>query len=737
MKTTRRTFCKAGAAAAALRPWKTASAASSVSPGSLAGQRPRLLHPQDQLERWSFWSNRDWDWYEQNLPFWESPDPKIDEIYYYRAEVLTKHLRYASPETGYIFTEFSNADSLPWAGRYNGIASAADLHFEEARWLKSRRYTEDYARYWMKTPGAQPRNYGFAAAWSAWQMGLVHGSQQVAESLLDQYVENFEIWEKGRTDYPHDNGFDPQRRLFWNTGRDVGGEFNLASCQLSESLRGIEGYKIRGGAGYRPDINALMFAEADTIAAIARSVGNAQLAMKYTAKASSIRQRTQTDLWDARRSFFLHRWRRDEYSERDTRDHRSIREWSMIWDTNSDRNGGVGYQPDRHGLEHGRELTGYIPWRYGLPEDNADLASAWQFLISPQHFQAPFGLTTAERGDPWYHVVYHACRHNGQSWPFHTSRTLTAGARFLADYRHHGDFTREAWMDIFSGYVRMQYERGKPHLAEAHHPDKDLWVQNEWPGLDYFHSSYINLVLTGIAGLRPSDDGYAIVKPLAPRTWDYFAADRIAYRNHELSIVWDRTGSRYGIGQGFTILVDGEVAAHSATLDDLRVPLPALKVAPQPYEVVVSANAEGKPYPKPSASFTAKYTPESAALDGLIWYDQEYGDKWTCRGSWNSEDWFKVEFAAAIEVSALRLHLYADQLEVVAPDSITCLWLQDGQWTSVQLREITPAVPTAGRANTLRFDPVTTKAIRVVFKHPIGLGVGLAQLQVLAPLLHV
>ena len=189
MKWTRREFCQTGAASvAALRLHAL--------PAVPAGHAP-LLNADNQLERWSFWHNRDWDWYKANIPFWESPDSQIDEIYYYRAEVLTKHLRYASPETGYVFTEFSNADTLPWAGRYNAIASATDLQFEEIRWLKTRQYAHDYARYWMLTPGAQPRNFGFPVAWSTWQLAMVHGDPSIALNLLDHYVSNYEGWEAG------------------------------------------------------------------------------------------------------------------------------------------------------------------------------------------------------------------------------------------------------------------------------------------------------------------------------------------------------------------------------------------------------------------------------------------------------------------------------------------------------------------------------------------------------------
>lgn len=286
-------------------------------------------------------------------------------------------------------------------------------------------------------------------------------------------------------------------------------------------------------------------------------------------------------------------------------------------------------------------------------------------------------------------------------------------------------------MDMFSTYARTQYENGRPHLAEAHNPFKDEWVQNEWPGIDYFHSSYIDLVLTGIAGLRPADDGFLTVKPLAPESWDYFAADEIAYRNHRVSIVWDRTGQRYGLGRGFFVFVDGEIAARENRPTALKVPLLAASAAPQPYEVIVSANCDGMPYPKPSASFTAKYTPETAPLMGLTSFDQDYGDKWSCRGSWNDEDWYQVDFEHMTEVDAVRLFLYADDLEVAVPKSCTVAYRKDESWQEVQLISAqTP--PMAHRANTYRFHPVRTNGIRVTFRHARGRGVGLSQIQVLA-----
>ena len=725
MKWTRREFCQTGAASLA---------AAAIPPvGTTPAVRSSILDAQKQFDRWTFWTNRDWDWYTTNVPLWESPHQEIDEIYYYRAEVLAKHLRYTSRATGYIFTEFSNAERLPWAGRFNAIASAADLQMEEIRWLKTRQYAADYARYWMLTEGAEPRDYGFPVAWSTFQMGLVHGDQSIACALLDRYVANYEAWERGRVDYPHDHGYDPARQLFWNTGRDMGAEFNLPSCQLSEPLRGISGYKIRGGAGYRPDINSALYAEADAMGRIAEISGRQDLANRFAQKAASLRECTQRDLWDQEREFFIHRWRYDEYSEGDTAKRRSIRSWSKIWDTNSDRNGGVGYNPQLRGVGHGRELVGYTPWRYSLPTDDARYAAAWRFLTSPDYFDAPYGPATAERNDPWFHVIYHACRHNGQSWPFHTARILSAAATLLNDYQHHGSFTRDEYFHLVERYARTQYKNGRPHLAEAHHPDKDDWVQDEWPGLDYFHSSYIDHIITGLAGLRPSDGETITINPLAPASWDFFALDGVAYRNHRISIIWDRNGERYSLGSGLILYVDGQPAARAQNLGRLTAPLAKALSAPAPYEVIVSANSEGAPFPKAEASFTAKYDSAAAALNGLCWYDPEYGDKWTSRGSWTNEDWFQIDFGKLETVGALRLFLYADEKGVQAPLSYIVLYDLDNQWMPVRSTSIRPPKPQANCANTVMFAPVTTHKLRIVFQHQPGNGVGLAQVQALAP----
>ena len=115
-------------------------------------QARSILDHRALLERQTWWDNRDWDWYEANIPFFESPDSEIDATYYYRWELVTKHLTYGSPESGYTFTEF--IDRPFWSGAFGAISCPLGHQLYEVRWLRDQRIVEDFARYWFETPGA-------------------------------------------------------------------------------------------------------------------------------------------------------------------------------------------------------------------------------------------------------------------------------------------------------------------------------------------------------------------------------------------------------------------------------------------------------------------------------------------------------------------------------------------------------------------------------------------------------
>ena len=94
-------------------------------------------------------------------------------------------------------------------------------------------------------------------------------------------------------------------------------------------------------------------------------------------------------------------------------------------------------------------------------------------------------------------------------------------------------------------------------------------------GKDYNHSTYCDLIITGLVGLRPRADDTVEVNPLLPAgTWDYFCLDGVPYHGRSLTVLYDRTGRKYGRGRGLQILVNGRAIGGSTTLGRLTATLP-------------------------------------------------------------------------------------------------------------------------------------------------------------------
>ncbi len=124
----------------------------------------------------------------------------------------------------------------------------------------------------------------------------------------------------------------------------------------------------------------------------------------------------------------------------------------------------------------------------------------------------------------------------------------------------------------------------RPWIDENLNPYTGDWIARsllrerkqapEERGKDYNHSSYCDLIITGLVGLRPRADETVEVNPLAPEDWPYFALDRIAYHGRTLTILWDRTGQRYGRGRGLRVLADGREIAAADQLTRVEGKLP-------------------------------------------------------------------------------------------------------------------------------------------------------------------
>lgn len=474
-------------------------------------------------------------WMAANVPLFDCPDEVLEEIYHFRWWTFRKHLK--NTPDGFVITEF--LPKVSWSGKHNTISCPAGHHFREGRWIRDTKYLNDYAVFWFKK-GGSPRRYSFWSADALNQQALVTGDDFVALELLPDLIANYREWEKSR--------LEPDG-LFWQIDDRDGMEVSI----------GGEGHR---GQGKRPTINSYMFGDATAIAAIASRNGKTDIAKEFQAKANKLRLLVQNKLWDKDAKFFKNLPR------------------------------------DQEELVDVRELHGFTPWYFELPAKNQGYEVAWKQLTDPKGFLAPFGPTTAEQRHPGFKISYtgHECQWNGPSWPFATSVTLTALANVLHSYPQES-ISKKDYFDTLKTYTkshRLTRPDGKvvPWIDENLNPETGDWISRtrlkSWKdktwdpgkggierGKDYNHSSYCDLVITGLIGLRPRADDLVEINPLVPDgTWDWFCLDQIPYHGKMLTIIWDKTGKHYQRGQGLQILCNGNPIASSPTLTRLTGKLP-------------------------------------------------------------------------------------------------------------------------------------------------------------------
>ena len=95
-------------------------------------------------------------------------------------------------------------------------------------------------------------------------------------------------------------------------------------------------------------------------------------------------------------------------------------------------------------------------------------------------------------------------------------------------------------------------------------------------GKDYNHSTWIDLIIEGLVGLRAALGALLVVRPLAdPKTVGWFALDNVAYHGHDVSVLYDPDGSRWPHAgcTGLCVFVDGILKARSDGLSRLTVQL--------------------------------------------------------------------------------------------------------------------------------------------------------------------
>lgn len=482
----------------------------------------------------------------ENMPLIELPDKNIEETYYYRWWTYRKHLK--KTEDGFVITEF--LPKVPWAGKYNTINCPAGHHIYEGRWLRNPEYVHDYINFWLYHSGEGIRSYSFWIADAVLALHKVHRNNSIISNQLPSLVSNYEEWMKIRQD--------PQKLLFWQIDDRDGMEVSVSGRILNK------GERIGSMAAVRPTINSYMYGDARAIATLAELTDNESLVMDFNSRATIIKQEVQNRLWNKELEFFTVLPR--NYTDTDL-------------------------------PLPVRELIGYVPWYFNLPDDEPAYSNAWDKVLDTTGFYATYGLTVCERAHPYFEVSYsgHQCQWNGPSWPFATTQTLKGMSNLLNNYSNHGAVSKEDYFKLLLQYAKSHSivnEEGvtQKWIDENINPFTGDWISRtrlktwsngtwseekggEERGKDYNHSGFCDLVISDFIGLKPGIDNIVEIKPLVPDEWEWFCLDNVLCQGRELTIIWDETGTKYKQGKGFMVFVDGKLKAKTGQLDRLSLKL--------------------------------------------------------------------------------------------------------------------------------------------------------------------
>lgn len=454
-------------------------------------------------------------WLEKNVPLFDCPDKQFEEIYYYRWWTLRKHIK--RTPVGYGMTEFLVQRS--YADRYNLIACAIGHHINETRWLRDSTYLNQILNTWyFGNDGKAMNKMSKFSSWNpfaVYNAYKVNGDTAMIARLLPSLEEEYARWKSTNR---LANG------LYWQGDVQDG---------MEESISGGRKKKYA-----RPTINSYMTANAFALAEMKSLIAAAPCdsAANYKAEGNKQWQLVKDKLWNEQQQFFeTHR---------------------------GDSSANV------------REAIGYMPWYCELPVDSK-YDVAWLQLLDDKGFRAPFGLTTAERRHPLFRSHgTGTCEWDGAIWPFATSQTLTALANYL-NSTEQPIVCDTVFFNQLLKYAESQHFHGQPYIGEYQDEVTGYWLMGERERSRYYnHSTFCDLVINGLVGIRPQADGSIEVNPLVPEnTWEYFCLDGIPYHNKLLTVIYDKTGQHYHQGKGLRVLINGCLAASADRIQKLHISL--------------------------------------------------------------------------------------------------------------------------------------------------------------------
>lgn len=495
-------------------------------------------------------------WFDENAAFFACSDPTLEKMYQHRLYLLRKNL--LDPKIGKLRNKAFSEGRWRSSWYPNVISYGAGHQIREARWLRDHTIWSGHLQTFvenLKKNGVTPAQvkpngptdfqYTDWISSTAWDGFLVHPDRTFLGDIADRLAANVRGWQKT---YDGDGDGLLWVDSHWWTGMEWQPSF-FAFSDFKTDPKDRSQPEKREKLD-RIDLTSYNFGNAVAVAKVYREIGKPEKAAEFDNLADKIRKAMLAKMWDEREQFF--------YSKR-----------------NSD-----GAKADV------KEVIGIYPFYFELPPPGQGFERAWSSIVDPEQFWTPWPVASTSKKCKAYSQDHwptgpggSGCMWNGPTWPHANSIVLTAMANTLRNYPQPLPVTRERFWELFQSFTKAQFFEQKidyPWTGEFYNGDTGRWKTAE---RDYFHSTWLDILIPEIVGIRPRNDDTLVIDTLLPTDkLDYFILDGQHYRGHDITVVWDSPRNVHdflGDGRrGLDVYIDRKLVASAPGLQRIETPLP-------------------------------------------------------------------------------------------------------------------------------------------------------------------
>ena len=460
------------------------------------------LSPDESEARINRWAGFDdplavhiaeYDRYFDGAPEFECSDPEFEAMWKYRWYLLRRNL--ADPRCGNLphplFYEGRSAKMTlrPWnpvGWEFSRlIPFSTPMHLLEARWhgdpspcqgevlnlVKSQPDDGLFKCVFIDGTGS---DYTDFTAWAAWQLYLVHPDKawlaQVGPAMVKQV-------DGVLATYDTDSDFLPTVFNHGATGKEYQPSFfhkgGYPDHPQKSDATPLE----------RVDAACYLYLNASAAAAIMRELGDEAEAGRMDEITSRVRDAILNRMWDADKAFFY----------------------------------------DIDAIKHDRlpveNVVGFDPFFAGIA--GTEHLAAFDRLTDPEQFWSSAPVRSVSKQSTAYapdarwngeHIKgEHGCVWNGPTWPFTNSTVLMALAN--ASRLTNGSLD-STFAELLRNHTSMCFRNGDtrdPMIYEHYNPETGQPISQEE---DYLHSTWIDLIVSYVAGICPLPGGELAFRPI-------------------------------------------------------------------------------------------------------------------------------------------------------------------------------------------------------------------------------